>query len=87
MRQEILEVRDRLQEIVGLKQSMAERLGRILFTNYLDKAAPETSADIAVLAHNYEDIQTLVSAILDYDIGTGTAIKQLLSDMEGGAAI
>lgn len=78
------ETKDRLQTIINLKQSMAERLSKILFKHYLDKSNPTTPEDRAVLAYNYEDIQTLAGAVLDYEIETGNDLKQLLSEMERG---
>ena len=82
-----LELRDRLQEIIAVKQGMAERLGKILFRNYLERATPKTKDAITLLVHDYEDIQTLAGAILDYDIDTGKAIEQRLSDIEGGVLV
>lgn len=47
-----LELRDRLQEIIAVKQGMAERLGKILFRNYLERATPKTKDAIALLVHD-----------------------------------
>ena len=78
------ETRNKLESIINLKQSMAERLSKILFKHYLDKSKPTTAEDRSILAYGYEDIQTLAGAVLDYEIETGNDLKQLLSDMERG---
>ena len=78
------ETRNKLETIINLKQSMAERLSKILFKHYLDKSKPTTPEDRAVLAYDYEDIKTLAGAVLDYEIETGNDLKQLLSEMERG---
>ena len=80
----IHDVKWKLESIINLKQSMAERLSKILFKNYLDKSNPTTPEDRATLAYDYEDIQTLAGAVLDYEIETGNNLKQLLSEMERG---
>ena len=76
------EVRNKLETIISLKQSMAERLSKILFKHYLDKSKPTTAEDRSILAYDYEDIQTLAGAVLDYEIETGNDLKQLLSEIE-----
>lgn len=78
------ETKDRLQTIINLKQSMAERLSKILFKHYLNDTKPKDSEEAVMLAYNYEDIQTLAGAVLDYEIETGNELKQLLSEMERG---
>lgn len=78
------EARNKLETIINLKQSMAERLSKILFKHYLDKSKPTTAEDRSILAYDYEDIQTLAGAVLDYEIETGNDLKQLLSEMERG---
>lgn len=78
------ETRNKLESIINLKQSMAERLSKILFKHYLDKSKPTTAENRSILAYDYEDIQTLAGAVLDYEIETGNDLKQLLSDMERG---
>ena len=76
------EARNKLETIINLKQSMAERLSKILFKHYLDKSKPTTAEDRSMLAYDYEDIQTLAGAVLDYEVETGNNLKQLLSEME-----
>lgn len=80
--EKLYETRNKLETIINLKQSMAERLSKILFKNYLDKTKPTTAEDRSILAYDYEDIQTLAGAVLDYEIETGNDLKQLLSEME-----
>ena len=73
--------KDKLETIVSQKQSMAVQLSKVLVEQFLFDRPPSTPDEIAVLQCNYNAIQTLASAVYDYEVETEKQMQELVKEM------
>ena len=73
--------KDKLETIVNQKQEMALRLSKVLVEQFLFDKPPTTPDEMEVLQCNYNAIQTLASAVYDYEVEVEQQLQTLVNQM------